>query len=67
LLTTAFSFSQGILGGWLGVMDINLEIIGFSQVRLQRPVSPLKSKKNDQLDLLTQDTTNDIPRSGQSV
>lgn len=31
LLTTAFSFSQGILGGWLGVMDINLEIIGFSQ------------------------------------
>ena len=48
-------------------MDINLEIIGFSQVRLQRPVSPLKSKKNDQLDLLTQDTTNDIPRSGQSV
>ena len=32
LLTAAFSFSQGILGGWLGVMDINLDAMGFNQV-----------------------------------
>lgn len=38
LLTTAFSLSQGVLGVWLGVMNvmiemnINLESIGLNQV-----------------------------------
>lgn len=45
LLTISFSLSQGVLGVWLGVMNmmiemnINLDPIGLSQVRNEKKTS----------------------------